>query len=523
MFYDIILKENSGRQPVLAALSILEDIAVEKQLSQLVEILPDVKVFGTTINKMITDITANSREVVQGSMFICLRGAHVDGHKFLHMAAERGAIAALVENVPENIPRSITVIQVPNSHQGMEILAPYFFDYPSKGMRMIGVTGTNGKTTTTNIIRLILRRAGYKVGLIGTINIIIEDQIIESHNTTPDVIDLQRILYTMKSAGCDYGVMEVSSHALALNRIAGCEFDCAILTNITQDHLDFHKTFDNYRDAKSLLFEHLVEGNKPNKNAVFNMDDPSSAIIKERTKVKSIAYGKNHTNDIYPLSFIVGAKNMQLRLHTIAGNMSLKLKITGEFNVYNVMGAVAAMIAEKINKEIICSALIGFDGVQGRFQLVEAGQPYTVIVDYAHTPDGLENVLKTGRCITKGKLWVVFGCGGDRDNKKRPIMGRIALRLADAIVITSDNPRTEDPEEIINEIFKAVTNLPKGKNVLRITDRREAIEYVLEHAEENDVVMIAGKGHENYQILKDRTIHFDDKEIVVDYWKGKVK
>ncbi len=506
----------------MAALSILEGVDVEKQLSLLVKILPDVKVFGTT-DKVITDITADSREVVQGSMFICLKGAHVDGHKFLHMAVKKGAVAALVENVPENIPDGITIIQVPNSHQGMEVLAPYFFDYPGKKMRMIGITGTNGKTTTTNIIRLILRHAGYKVGLIGTINIMIEDYIIESHNTTPDVVDLQRILYTMQSTGCDYVVMEVSSHALALNRVAGCEFDCAILTNITQDHLDFHKTLDNYRDAKSLLFEYLIEGKKPNKNAVFNMDDPSSDVIKKRTSVRSITYGKDHINDIYPLKFIAGTKNMQLQLHTPVGDMSLELKITGEFNVYNVMAAVAAMVAEKINKETICSALIKFDGVPGRFQLVEAGQPYTVIVDYAHTPDGLENVLKTARCITSGKLWAVFGCGGDRDKKKRPIMGEIALRLADSIVITSDNPRTEDPEEIINEISSAVVNVPEEKNVVRITDRREAIEYVLEHAEKDDVVIIAGKGHENYQILKDKTIHFDDKEIVVDYWKGKVK
>ncbi len=506
----------------MAALSILEGVDVEKQLSLLVEILPDVKVFGTT-DKLITDITADSREVTQGSMFICLKGEHVDGHKFLNMAAEKGAVAALVENIPESIPHGITIIQVPNSHQGMEVLAPYFFDYPGKRMRMIGVTGTNGKTTTTNIIRLILRHAGYKVGLIGTINIMIEDYIIESHNTTPDVVDLQRILYTMQSAGCDYVVMEVSSHALALNRVAGCEFDCAILTNITQDHLDFHKTLDNYRDAKSLLFEHLVEGKKHNKNAVFNMDDPSSDIIKKRTNARSITYGKDHINDIYPLKFIAGAKNMQLQLHTPVGDMLLELKITGEFNVYNVMAAVAAMVAEKINKKTICSALIKFDGVPGRFQLVEAGQPYTVIVDYAHTPDGLENVLKTARFITSGKLWAVFGCGGDRDKKKRPIMGEIALRLSDIIVITSDNPRTEDPEEIINEISSAVVNVPEGKNVLSITDRREAIEYVLEHAEKDDVVIIAGKGHENYQILKDRTIHFDDKEVVVDYWKGKVK
>lgn len=415
----------------------------------------------------------------------------------------------------------MTLVQVPDTRAAMEKAAPFFYDYPGRQMRMIGVTGTNGKTTTTNIIRMILRKAGYKVGLIGTINIMIEDQVTESHNTTPDVVDLQKALYAMKTAGCDYAVMEVSSHALALNRVAGCEYDCAVLTNITQDHLDFHKTMENYRDAKSLLFERLTEGGKPNKNAVFNMDDPSSAVIMGRTKANIITYGRGHENDIYPLSFTVEAKHMQLKLHTPAGEMDLELKITGEFNVYNVMGAVAAMIAEKIDKEIICSVLDGFDGVPGRFQLVEAGQPYTVIVDYAHTPDGLENVLKTARSITKGRLWAVFGCGGDRDNKKRPIMGGIALELADNVVVTSDNPRTEDPELIIDEICTALRQVPEGKTVTRISDRRKAICYALEHAADNDVIMIAGKGHENYQILKDRTIHFDDREVVVEYWSDR--
>ena len=405
--------------------------------------------------------------------------------------------------------------------RGLEVISEVELGYRLYGGHIAAITGTNGKTTSTNIIRLILRKAGYKVGLIGTINIMINDEITESHNTTPDVVNLQKTLYAMCCAGCDYCVMEVSSHALALKRVAGIEYDCAVLTNITQDHLDFHKTMENYRDAKSLLFEHLTDGSKPNKNAVFNMDDPSSAIIRERTKANVLTYGEGHDNDIYPLSFTVEPKHMQLLLHTPVGEMDLELKITGEFNVYNVMGVIGAMLAEKIDKDIICSVLDGFDGVPGRFQLVEAGQPYTVIVDYAHTPDGLENVLKTARSITRGKLWVVFGCGGDRDNKKRPLMGALALELADNIVVTSDNPRTEDPELIIDEIFTALQNVPEGKHVTRLSDRREAICYALAEAAADDVILIAGKGHENYQILKDRTIHFDDKEVVMEYWSDK--
>lgn len=493
---------------------------MEKQMTALLKLLPQAKVYGST-DKTITDITADSRAVQAGSLFICLKGATVDGHKFLEMAAAKGAVAALVEDVPEKIPTGMTMVQVEDTRAAMEITAPFFYDYPGKAMRMIGVTGTNGKTTTTNIIRMILRKAGYKVGLIGTINIMIEDEVTVSHNTTPDVVDLQKALYAMRCAGCDYCVMEVSSHALALQRVAGIEYDCALLTNITQDHLDFHKTMGNYRDAKSLLFEHLMDGKKQNKNAVFNMDDPSSAVIKARTRARILTYGKAHTNDIYPLNFTVAPKHMELQLHTPVGEMNLHLKITGEFNVYNVMGAVAAMLAEKIAKEIICAVLDGFEGVPGRFQLVEAGQPYTVIVDYAHTPDGLENVLNTARCITRGRLWVVFGCGGDRDNKKRPIMGALALKLADNVVVTSDNPRSENPELIIDEIFTALQDVPAGKMVYRLAERRESIEYALAHAAAEDVILIAGKGHENYQILKDRTIHFDDREVVAEYWRDK--
>ncbi len=493
---------------------------MEKRLAAILDLLPQTQVFGD-VDKTITDITADSRTASAGSLFICLKGATVDGHKFLPMAAAKGSVAAIVEDMPETVPDGVTLIKVADTRAAMELATPFFFDYPGRQMRMIGVTGTNGKTTTSNIIRLILRKAGYKVGLIGTINIMIEDEVSVSHNTTPDVVDLQKALYAMRCAGCDYCVMEVSSHALALKRVAGIEYDCAVLTNITQDHLDFHKTMENYRDAKSLLFERLTDGDKPNKNAVFNMDDPSSAVIKARTEANVLTYGRGKENDIYPVSFQIEAKHMRLVLHTPVGEMDLNLKITGEFNVYNVMGTVGAMLAEKIDKDVICSVLDGFDGVPGRFQLVEAGQPYTVIVDYAHTPDGLENVLKTARAITKGRLWAVFGCGGDRDNKKRPIMGALALQLADNVIVTSDNPRTEDPELIIDEIFTALQDIPQGKSVVRLADRREAIEYALAAAHADDVILIAGKGHENYQILKDRTIHFDDKEVVMEYWSEK--
>lgn len=495
---------------------------MRKNLEDLLSVLPAAKVLGNS-NKFITDITADSREVTPGCLFICLKGAHVDGHKYIAQAYQKGAAAVVIEDEQTNLPEALTIIKVQSIREAMSLLAPYFFDYPGKKLRMIGVTGTNGKTTTTNIIRLILRKAGYKVGLIGTINIMIEDEVEVSHNTTPDVIDLEKTLAKMVAAGCEYVVMEVSSHALALNRVAGCEYDVAVLTNITQDHLDFHQTFENYVAAKALLFNTLHLGQKSNKCAIFNMDDASSAIILQETKTKILKYGLAADNDIYPIMWEVAAKSMKLVLHTPVGELDLLLHITGKFNVYNVMATVAAMLAEKIDLKVITEVLDGFAGVPGRFQLVEAGQPYTVIVDYAHTPDGLENVLLTARSITKGKLWTVFGCGGDRDNKKRPIMGSIALSLADNIIVTSDNPRSEEPELIIADIEKAFTVIPQGKTVYKVTDRKAAIFLAMSKAAADDVILIAGKGHENYQILKNETIHFDDCEVVREYWENKVQ
>jgi UDP-N-acetylmuramyl-tripeptide synthetase len=493
---------------------------MKKTLKDLLKLIPEIKVIGK-VNSIIEDISADSRVIGNNGIFICLKGEHVDGHKYIAKAFEKGAKFALIEDETVNLPEGMTGLLVQDTRIAMELIAPWFFDYPGKTMRMIGVTGTNGKTTTTNILRTVLRAAGYRVGLIGTINIMVEEEVEVSHNTTPDVVDLQKALFKMKEANCDYVVMEVSSHALSLNRVASCEFDTAVLTNITQDHLDFHGTLENYRDAKSLLFEGLSKGTKENKTAVFNMDDASSKIIINRTKVPVIKYGKANTNDIYPLGFEVAAKHMKLKLQTPKGILDLLLHITGEFNVYNVMSAVGALIAENIELDVIRKVLDGFKGVHGRFELVEAGQPYTVIVDYAHTPDGLINVLKTARSITKGKLWVVFGCGGDRDAKKRPIMGSVALDLADEIVVTSDNPRSENPQLIIEDIEKAFIKVPENKNIYTEIDRKKAIEYALRKALADDVVLIAGKGHENYQILNTGTIEFDDCKVVRKYWAGR--
>ena len=474
-------------------------------------------------DRPVTLVTYFSGGADQGTLFLCKGAAFKEA--YLKDAVNRGAVAYVSEKKYE-AGKEIPALIVNDARKAQFVLGEAFYDYPAKSLHVTALTGTKGKTTTAYYLQSMLdaclkKQGGNGCALLSSIEYYDGKTREASTLTTPESLELQGLLRRMADAGCTHVVMETSSHALFEDRVYGIYYAVGIFTNLTQDHLDFHKTMENYRDAKSLLFEHLTDGSKPNKNAVFNMDDPSSAIIRERTKANVLTYGEGHDNDIYPLSFTVEPKHMQLLLHTPVGEMDLELKITGEFNVYNVMGVIGAMLAEKIDKDIICSVLDGFNGVPGRFQLVEAGQPYTVIVDYAHTPDGLENVLKTARSITRGKLWVVFGCGGDRDNKKRPLMGALALELADNIVVTSDNPRTEDPELIIDEIFTALQNVPEGKHVTRLSDRREAICYALAEAADEDVILIAGKGHENYQILKDRTIHFDDKEVVMEYWSDK--
>ena len=457
----------------------------------------------------ILDIVYDSREVKPGSLFICLTGANVDGHDFVDKAVANGAAAILVEKKSADFQNYI--YQVPNTRVAMQKIVPYFFDYPAQKMKLIGVTGTNGKTTTTNLIAHILCKAGYKVGLIGTIEVRYANQVIISKNTTPDVIDLQRILYKMQLAGIEYVVMEVSSHALELNRVAGCCFDIGVLTNITQDHLDYHKTFENYVLAKAILFSNLEQ--KDNTVAIFNNDDSSTKILLEKSSASfQRTYSLQSNSDIYPVAYELGMDSMHLKLNTPQGLLETSVATTGLFNVYNVMAAVATTLNCGVSIDVIVMALREFKSVAGRFELVKAGQPFTVVVDYAHTPDGLENVLKTARDITKGRLIVVFGCGGNRDKTKRPKMAAIAEKLADIIVITSDNPRKEDPEQILLDV-QAGLKKPNSGNCHKILDRRQAIATALKLAKARDIVLIAGKGHETYQILRDETIHFDDCEV----------
>lgn len=492
-------------------------------IEQLVSVLNNVEVKGD-VNKEIEFITHDSRRVRKNTLFVCICGTRVDGNKFIPQAIEAGACAIMTEKDVE-VPADITVIKVPNMREAMELAVPYFYDYPGKKMRMIGVTGTNGKTSSTYMLRDILRKVGYKVGVIGTIKIMIEDEEMPIHNTTPDVIDLQEILDKMYKQNIDYVVMEVSSHALDMNRIAGCEYDTAMFTNLTQDHLDYHKTMENYALAKAKLFDSLSAPNlvKTNKNAVINLDDElGSKTMIEHTKCNLITYGIK--NDA-----VLKAENVEIKASGASFDVKYKddyvhfdLKVTGMFNVYNILGVIGVALAEKISFDIIKETLEAFEAVAGRFELVRQGQDFSVIVDYAHTPDGLENVLKTAREIAKKRLIVVFGCGGDRDRTKRPIMGRIAAQLADVVIATSDNPRTEDPEFILSEVEAGVLPALHGNFHEKITDRKTAIFRAIELAQKDDIVLIAGKGHENYQILKTGTIHFDDKEVAIEAIRGKI-
>jgi len=494
---------------------------MQKTLGELAALVKGARLIGDK-DTVIRDIAHDSRKVGPGTLFVCMVGVHVDGHKFIPQAVEKGAVAILTEK-EITAPAGAAVLRVENLKEALETMVPYFHDYPARRMRLIGITGTNGKTTTSYMTRAILRAAGHKVGLIGTIQIMIEDEVLPIHNTTPDVVELQHTLALMADRGMDYVVMEVSSHALDQNRVAGCEFDTAVFTNLTQDHLDYHKTLENYKLAKARLFDLLSDSSnqKQNKTAVVNIDDGAGSTMLEHAACSHITYAIHKAADLQAQDIHVHAGGADFTIAGAFGTMPLQLKITGIFNVYNVMSAVGAALAEHIDPACIRQTLQEFRSVPGRFELVDEGQNFSVIVDYAHTPDGLENILHTARQIAKKRIITVFGCGGDRDRTKRPIMGHIAAELSDVVIATSDNPRTEDPEFILSQVEAGVRETLGSKQHEKITDRRTAIFRAVELAEPEDIVVIAGKGHEDYQILKDRTIHFDDKEVAREAIRGK--
>ena len=484
-----------------------------KTIGELAAKIPSAQIIGAAGTE-ITSIEHDSRKVSAGTLFVCIKGAHVDGHDFIDQAIRQGATAIMTEEEIEP-PAQIAVLKVNSLTAALKTVVPYFYDYPSRQMRVIGITGTNGKTTTSYLIRSILRHAGYKVGLIGTIQTMIEEEVFPTHNTTPDVVELTNILAGMRDKGMDYVVMEVSSHALDQDRVAGIEFDTAVFTNLTQDHLDYHRTMENYRAAKAKLFAKVSEpGAKQGKTAVINVDDAAGKVMLEAAACRKISYALDHEATLRGTDVKILPRGAKVKLVGEFGEIPLALNITGIFNVYNVMAATGAALAEGVEPKTIKEALEGYAGTPGRFELVSGDGDSAVIVDYAHTPDGVENVLKTARQVVgPGRVIAVFGCGGDRDRKKRPIMGRLAAELADIVIATSDNPRSEDPAFILSEVEAGVKETVGNKHHECIEDRREAIFRAVELAAPGDMVVILGKGHEDYQILKDKTIHFDDREV----------
>ncbi len=455
-------------------------------------------------NPDILSIEMDSRLVRTGTLFICVSGYTVDGHDFASQAVEKGAVAIIAQR-PLDV--TVPVIIVKDSLRAMAVLADTFYGQPTHKLHLIGVTGTNGKTTTTDMMEQIFRHAQKKTGLIGTIGVKIGDDIYETKNTTPDSLALQKIFKEMVDKQVEVSAMEVSSHALQIGRVHGCDFDVAVFTNLTQDHLDFHQTMEKYACAKGLLFAQL--GNSfSNKYAIFNEDDVQSEEYKQMTSATIVTYGIQKKSDIMAKNIFVSNAGMEFDLVTSNTTAHIKTRLVGIFNVYNMLAATAACLVSNVNIETIVQGLEKLNGVSGRFEVVDEGQDFLVIVDYSHTPDSLQVALETIREFAKKKVYVVVGCGGDRDKQKRPIMAQVAVRDADVAIFTADNPRSEKAEHILADMEAGV----EGKAYMTIVNRREAIQYAVSHAETGDVILIAGKGHEMYQIIGANSFHFDDRE-----------
>lgn len=475
------------------------------KLEKVIEGLDVISIKGD-INLDIANIEYDSRKVIEGTLFVCVKGFTVDGHKFIDSAIEKGAKAFLVE---EDIDmQGYTFIRVENTRKSMAKVADNFCNHPSEKLGVIGVTGTNGKTSITTFLSEILKLNSNKVGLIGTIKIFDGEKEVSSNSTTPESVDLQKTFNNMLDNGCDYCAMEVSSHSLALNRVDETKFKLGLFTNLTPDHLDFHRDLDDYRDAKERLFYKTTLAN------IINIDDEGGKKIYENIKnldTPCYTYGIDTKSDFMAKDIKIDAAGVSYRLITPTYEEVIFVPVPGRFTVYNTLAVIAACYMLDIPRGVFQEALRTTGGVAGRFEVVPNNKGINVIVDYAHTPDALENVLKTAKEFAKGNIITVFGCGGDRDKSKRPLMGKIGQEFSDICFVTSDNPRTEDPKLIIEDILKGLDQ--KNKNYRVVVDRKEAIEEAIKFAKKDDIVIIAGKGHENYQIIGKTKYHFDDKEI----------
>jgi UDP-N-acetylmuramoyl-L-alanyl-D-glutamate--2,6-diaminopimelate ligase len=459
-------------------------------------------------NPEITSIENDNRKVTTGSLFICIKGYTVDGHDFAASAVKNGASAVLAER---ELPLNVPVIVVKDTMRSMAVLADAFYGQPSHKLHLIGITGTNGKTTTSHIIEQIFKDAGQKTGLIGTMYTKIGDQVFEVKNTTPESLTLQKTFKKMADENVDTTVMEVSSHALAYGRVHGTDYNVAVFTNLTQDHLDYHKTMEEYRKAKGLLFSQLGNAfnHKNPKFAILNADDPASEEFSMITPAHILTYGIDNHADLQAMNITMTASGTSFDLVSPIGTRKVNIQLIGKFSIYNVLASVGAGLVSGLALDDVLASVERVKGVSGRFEVVDAGQDYSVIVDYAHTPDSLENVLKTVQQFAKKRIFCVVGCGGDRDRTKRPLMAKIACEYSTDAIFTSDNPRSEDPEQIIKDMEEGVA----GEVYTAIIDRKEAIRHAVSKASEGDVILIAGKGHETYQQIGDRTFDFDDRIV----------
>jgi UDP-N-acetylmuramoyl-L-alanyl-D-glutamate--2,6-diaminopimelate ligase len=504
-------REPSRLLPPMSFLSVRE-----VALGALLSALPDRACHGPLPDR-VRGLTDDSRRVTAGSCFVAVRGLRVDGRQFIAQAVDRGA-SAIVAEPPDPLPgRPVGRILVSDTRRALPRLADAYFGHPSRALTVVGITGTNGKTTTSYLVEALLRAGSLETGIIGTIRYVVRGAARDAGQTTPEALELQGLLAEMVTARVGGVAMEVSSHALALSRVDGVAFDVAVFTNLTQDHLDFHGTIHAYAAAKRrLFFELLAEGGKPGATAVLNADDPVgaawAAALASEGRVAVLTFGFGPGAAVRARAHTSSLDGIRLEAETPAGAVEMRSPLIGEHNAMNLLGAIGAGIALRLEPSAIAAALAGVSSVPGRFERVDAGQDFLVVVDYAHTPDALRRVLETARPLTGGRLGVVFGAGGDRDRGKRPIMGRIAVELADRVWLTSDNPRSEDPRAIIDEIARGVA--PSAAHGVRLVpDREVAIREALGWGRAGDTVVIAGKGHETYQIVGSQVLPFDDCEV----------
>ncbi len=490
-------------------------------LQELLDPCDVVKTSGD-LQAEVVSITEDSRAVGPGSVFVAIQGTQQDGHQFVNQAFAQGATAVVVEeggfqcDPTEFLPTGSALIQVKNSRKALGLMASQLCGNPSQHLKMVGVTGTNGKTTVTHLAASLLETQGHQVGLLGTVGYVYGKERREASHTTPAPVQLQDMLREMVRTGTGVGVLEVSSHALALNRVAGCEFDIVVFTNLTQDHLDFHHTMEQYFQAKLHLFtDYVGAGHKSApKRALVNADDPWAPLILQECPIPVWTFGLHGKADIQAEAVQLGMEGTQFVVNSPLGRMSITSQLVGEHNVSNMLAAIGIGLEMGMTPTSIEHALRSVPNVPGRFERIQEGQDFTVVVDYAHTDDALQRLLEAAQTIKQGRVITVFGCGGDRDTGKRSKMGQVAVRKSDLVIVTSDNPRTEDPQAILADIEKGIADVPLGERCpyQTISDRAMAIQVAIEEASTGDLVLIAGKGHEDYQILGTEKIHFDDRE-----------